>query len=424
MKIPYCLGLWFAVAGPLWGAQATAPDDWILPNFAHRLQVEVSNPSSTSVRALATVPVSPAQAVAPGFPGTLAIAVLENESGTPASILPSQVDDLDGDSTPDQIEFPVNLAPGEHRRVRIYYSTTLHDRISYPKQVQAKHNYGYNFQTATLESELIGYRTYGAFFLDVQARVAGHPGLYNDLVGYLSIRRDFDLGRDIFHAGETFGLGGIFLRHDGHIYQPPFNIPDYAHKPQPAVVPHYRVIAQGPLRAIVGAVLERWEVDGDTFRLEAIYSIDAGEAFVRCHVSAVPLQVAAGHRYELGIGVRDLPQQTLGNLPGSRIVVGRQEPRNGPFGLAIYFDPATFEAAPPVHTREADNQVAISRQLLAPGQAVQIDYAAAAAWSRSGISDLSTYLMNLKRAIDTRLPVSSFRYESTPHPEKVDAEAQ
>jgi hypothetical protein len=424
MKTSRHLALWFAAAGWLAAQAAPPPGDWILPNFAHRLRVRVSGPAGRPVRGLATVPVTPAQALAPGFPGTLAIAVLESEAGTAPSILPSQVDDLDGDGAPDQVEFPLSLNPGEQRLVSIYYSTTLRDSISYPQQVQAKHNYGYNFQTATLESELIGYRTYGAFFLDVQARVAGHPGLHNDLVGYLSIRRDFDLGRDIFHAGETLGLGGLFLRREGRIYQPPFNVPDYAHRPQPPLVPHYRVVAQGPLRAIVEATLDRWEIDGDLFRLDARYSIDAGEAFVRCRVAAVPLRIAAGRRYDFGIGVRDLPGQTLANGRGRAIVVGEQEARNGPFGLAVYFDPADFDSAPPVHTREADNQVAVSRRPLAAGQALQLEYAAAAAWSRSGISDLATYLINLKNAIDSRLVVSDFRYEPTPRPEKVDAEAQ
>ena len=55
----------------------------------------------------------------------------------------------------------------------MYYSTKLTDAVSYPKQVQAKHTYGYNREVAALESELIGYRTYGGFFLDFMGRSAG-----------------------------------------------------------------------------------------------------------------------------------------------------------------------------------------------------------------------------------------------------------
>ncbi|HZT31711.1 MAG TPA: DUF4861 family protein [Bryobacteraceae bacterium] len=426
MQIPKML-VWLAAAAaaPAAGAQGSpAADDWVLPNFAYRLNLEVSNPGSGPVRALATVPVVPAQAVAPNFPGRLAIAVLVNEGGRAPSVLPSQADDLDGDGFPDQFEFPVSLAPGERRRVQIYYSTTLHDEIYYPRRVQAKHNYGYNFQTVTLESELIGYRTYGAFFLDVQGRVAGHPGLHNDLVGYLSIRRDFEEGRDIFHVGETLGLGGIFLRREGQVYQPPFNVPDYAHKPQPEMAPHYRVISRGPLRAIVEAALERWTVAGDVFRLQARYSIDAGEGFVRCRFEAVPVNVAPGHVYELGIGVRDLPDESLRFFEGCLVVAGEQDKRTGPLGLAVYFAPADWEGPESVATRESGNRAAISRRRLGPGQAVEGDYAAAAAWSRSGIADLPGYLSGLKASVNARVGVSDFRFERTPRPEKLDAEAQ
>ena len=89
----------------------------------------------------------------------------------------------------------------------------------------------------------------------------------------------------MLHIGNTLGLGGMFLRRDGKIYQPPANVPTYAHKPSPEMVPHYRVLAQGPLRAIVEATLENWTIDGDVIRLRARYSIDAGESIVRCRVS-------------------------------------------------------------------------------------------------------------------------------------------
>ena len=400
---------------------AQAADDWVLPNFAYRLTVDVSNPTAEPLRALATLPVVAAQTIAPNFPGSLMIAV---ETGDPPSVLASQADDIDGDGTPDQVEFPVSLAPGERRSVHLYYSTTLQETIYYPKRVQAKHNYGYNHQTVTLESELIGYRTYGGFFLDVQARLAGHPGLFNDLAGYLSIRREFETGRDIFHAGATLGLGGLFLRREGKVYQPPFNVPDYAHKPTPEMVPHYRVISQGPLRAMVEASLDRWTVEGDTFGLRAFYSIDAGEDFVRCRFQASPITVPTGHTYELGIGVRDLPGQTLHPAPGRLIVVGEQEKRNGLFGLAVYFDPAEFLSSPPLATSESANEVVIHDRRLGPGQAVESEYAAAAAWSRSGISDLAGHLSKLKNAIDAHPLVSGLRFERTPRPEKLDAEAQ
>lgn len=408
------------------GQHPVSWDEWLLPNFSSRLTVEVRNPQARPLRALATISVQKAQAVAPNFPGTLAIALEVKRAGGDfgASVIPCQADDLDADGTPDQFEMAVELNAHQSKRVDVYYSTTLHDRIEYPKRVQAKHNYGYNFQTAALESEVIGYRTYGAFFLDVQARRAGHPGLNNDLAGYLAMRMEFDSGRDIFHAGDTLGLGGIFLRRDGQVYRPPFNVPDYAHKPSPEMVPHYRVISDGPLRAIVEAKLDRWTVGEDEVRLRAVYSIDAGEGFVRCHVEVSPVRVAPGHVYEVGAGVRDLPNGSSRAKQGLLLATGTQERRIGPVALAVYYDPAAFQGADPLRLKEAANQVVVLQERFAAGRAVEGDYALAAAWSGSGIADLPGYLAGLAAEVNTRVEAGGFIFDRTPRPERLDAESQ
>jgi hypothetical protein len=407
-------------------ATASTESEWLLPNFASRLTVEVSNSSGVAVKGLATVPVAKARRLAPNFPGRIAFAIVVNTSGStpPATIVASQADDLDGDGIPDQFEFPVSLAAGEHRRVDIYYSTTLNDSISWPKRVQAKHRYGYNRQTAALESELIGYRTYGGFFLDVQAREAGSRGLYNDLAAYVPPRLNFQKGRDVLHIGDTLGLGGIFLRRENRIYQPPMNVPDYAHKPSPELVPHYRVIAQGPLRAIIEATLDRWTIGDDVVNLKAQYSIDAGETFVRCRFEAIPIRIQPSHEYEVGIGIRDLPGELLLPAPGRLIVAGQQNQRDGKIGLALYFDEKRFTSTAPIRTSESNNQAVISNVRLKPGQAVSGEYTAAAAWSGSGIEKPGAALAALTKGAAQHIDVGEFVFTSTPHPEKVDAESQ
>ena len=235
--LPWAIATYAAICA----AQQSNP--WVLPNFAQRLEVEVSNPSSSPVQTLAVIPVVEAAQTALGFPGTLAITVMP---GAAVSILPSQADDVDGDGSPDEFVFPVRLEARETRTVHVYYSTTLHDSIPWPKRAHASHTFGYNRATAALESEQIGYRTYGGFFLDIQARKEGKPGLYNALVGYFGSSHPSEIGQDVIHLGDTLGLGGIFLREGDNVYRPPLNMPDYAHKPSPPEVPEYRVIADGP----------------------------------------------------------------------------------------------------------------------------------------------------------------------------------
>ena len=401
--------------------------DWLLPNLGARLTIQVSNPSPEPVKMLATIPTADARKVALEFPGRLAFALLLNPTSKdrPATFLPLQIDDLDGDGTPDQFEFPVELAAHERRQVDIYYSTTLDDTVSYPKRVHAKHSYGYNREVVALESELVGYRTYGGFFLDIMGRSPGLSGLNNDLAGYVPVFRDLGAGRDVFHIGGTLGLGGLFLRRNGKVWQPPMNVPSYAHKPSPPIVPHYKVISQGPLRAIVEATLDDWAPDGDRFRIRAVYSIDAGTSNVRCHVEIVPLEMAgSGGSYEVGIGVRELPAGTVTNTPGQFIVTGRQNQRDGDIGLGLFYEAAAFDPVSSVRTQEGTNHGLVSRSRLTPGRVVTMDYSVAGAWSGSGISNLSSFLGTAGKASSTRLDIGEFRFQTTPRPDKVDAEAQ
>jgi hypothetical protein len=409
---------------PAAGQQAGS--DWLLPNLEMRLSIQVSNSEKQPARTLAAISIADARRVAPEFPGRLAFALLLNKAGDarPATFLPSQTIDLDADRIPDEFVLPVELAAGERRQVDIYYSAKLSDTVSYPKRVNAKHSYGYNREVAALESELAGYRTYGGFFLDFMGRSAGLSGLNNDMAGYVPVFRDLGAGRDVFHIGKTLGLGGVFLRRDGKVWQPPMNVPTYTHKPPPVIVPHYRVISHGPLRAMVEATLDGWAPDGDQFRLRAIYSIDADTPVVRCHLEAIPVKMAAGHEYELGVGVRDLPSGGVAKTPGQIVVTGRQNPRDGDIGLGFFYDAEAFGPVVAVQTEEGSNHAVIVRDKLTAGQAIAADYAIAGAWSGSGISDLRKFLADVGRANAARVETGQFRFTVTPRPDKLEAEAQ
>jgi hypothetical protein len=418
--------LYMAIASAASCWAAAAPAEWLLPNFANRLSVEVRNGGNSHLRALATLPVVKARAVAPDFPGRLALAVLveSGNSASQVSIVASQADDLDGDGSADEFEFPIDLLPRSQCRVDIYYSTTLEDSFPWPKRVSAKHSYGYNREVVALESELAGYRMYGGFFLDFHGRKAGAAGLWNDAAAYVPIQRDLGTGRDVLHIGSTLGLGGIFLRRDGKLFQSPANVPTYAHKPSPEMVPHYRVLAQGPLRAIAEATLENWVIDGDVIRLRALYSMDAGETIVRCRVYAIPLKVAKDHEYEIGVGIRELPAGSVSSDPGELIVTGQQNARDGKIGLAIYFDSSQYSLPSAVRTPDGSNRAVIGKVRLGPGRASEQSYAAAGAWSGSGIENLNESLNELRGQAEGKPEIGRLSFARTPNPEKVDAEPQ
>lgn len=411
------------LAGALVAAQPhpadSGPPDWLLPNFAERLELDVINPSTARVRTLAAVPVAQASSVALRFPGTLAIVV---RPGSPPAVLPSQIDDLDGDGTPDEIVFPVDLEAGASARVHVYFSRTLRDELPWPKRAHASHAFGYNHATATLESELIGYRTYGGFFLDVQARHDGQPGLFNALVGYLGSRHRSPAGRDVIHLGDTLGLGGLFLRHGREVLRPPLNVPDYAHAPSPPDVPRYRIVASGPLRAIVEARLDRWQLnEAEQVAVRATYTITAGATHVECRFQVVPRHIV--RHYEVGAGVRHLPDMTVDHAAGRLALSGTESPEVGPLGLALYYDSSSAAAAPPMATKEAANEVVLFRQALAPGRLVEGRYWLAAAWRGTGIRDLLPHLRRVEPQARAAVRIEALRLARTPWPERVEGEA-
>ncbi len=402
------------------------PGDWLLPNLASRLSVKVRNHGSTAADALATISVVQARQVAADFPGRLAFVVLlsHQPSGPAATFVPFR-----WMISTAMVRLIRSSSRSSCRRVKklnvdIYYSTTLDDTISWPKRVSAKHSYGYNRQVAALESELMGYRMYGGFFLDMQARLQDRFGLFNDLAAYVPPRLDLGTGRDVFHIGATLGIGGFFLRQGDHVYQPPMNVPDYTHKPSPAMVPHFRVVANGPLRAIVEATLDEWTISSDSFRLKALYSIDQGEPFVRCRLEVLPLRLDSHARYDLGVGIRDLPDQKLSHGPGRLIVTGRQNARDGDIGIAAFFNPEHFSSPMVITTVDGSNQAVTSRKPITAGSSVQIEYAAAGAWNGSGLTDLQGSLTAYAGRVNSQLEVRDLKYSLTPHPEKVDSEAQ
>lgn len=417
------LGLVLSVAA--WG-QTSNSNDWLLQNFAERISVEVSNPGSAPVQGLAAVSVAEGRRLAVSFPGKIAVAVQVEESAStiPGRPLATQVIDRDGDGTPDRLVFPTQLKAAQRQRVDIYFSSTLDDEIAWPQRVRARHNYGYNHEAAMIESELIGYRTYGGFFLDFMGRPAGRTGLLNGIAGYAGIRRDLGVGRDVFHIGATLGLGGVFLMRDGKVYQPPMNLPTYAHKVTPEPAPHYRIVSQGPLRAEFETVLDAWEIDGDLIQLKGTYTIDAGEPWVRCEVTAIPVRIAAGHRYEIGAGIRDMDGSPTAVAPGRLIATGSQNERDGKIGLGFYYDPAAWGRSLTVQTKEGANHAVLFAGELEAGRAVTGRYAVVGAWAGSGINDLNTYLQQQEAPTHAQTVVRIQSASRNPHPELVEAEAQ
>lgn len=417
MKILYILVCFLGLTGTIARAATLA---WEFPNFSDRLEMRISNSSPQLVHSLVRIPISTASSVAPGFPGTLAIAIV---AGHPLTLLPSQVNGADGNDAGREFVFPIDVPARATLAVHIYYSQTLHAEIPWQRQTFASHSFGYNHATAALESQRIGYRTYGGFFLDVQARAKNHSGLMNELVGFLSASASAPspAGQDVLHIGNTLGLGGLFLRTAERTYQPPLNTPDYAHKTPSRDVPVYRVLATGPVEAIVEASMNHWAIGNDIVSITETYSIAAGDEAVRCHFKIVPIAISG--EYKVGAGIRTLPTLHQDDGPGRLSLSGEQDKATGPLGLALYFDSTTASAAGLLAMPDGDNEIVLFHNRLTKTHVVEGTFWVAAAWSGSGIPDPLRHLRLLGAETESPLVIRMFAHSVTPAPQRLEGEA-
>ena len=226
---------------------------------------------------------------------------------------------------------------------------------------------------------------------------------------------------DVINLGDTLGLGGLFLRSGNDVYRPPVNMPDYAHKPEVPMAPQYRVIADGPVRASVEARVPHWKIGDDEVDLRAVYSIFGGSGSVECQYEIKPLNVT--RTFEVGAGIRRLPQMKTDHAPGRLALSGAQTKQIGPIALALYYDPAEAAESEPLATKDDKNENVVFRQRLAPGKAATGRYWVAGACSGSGIGDLLAYLRSEEPKAKSQVRVSGFRVSKTPMPERVEGEA-
>jgi hypothetical protein len=136
------------------------------------------------------------------------------------------------------------------------------------------------------------------------------------------------------------------------------------------------------------------------------------------------VKVAQDHEYEMGVGIRDLAAGSVVSNPGELIATGQQNVRDGQIGLAIYFDPGKYAPVSAVRTPDGSNRAVIGNATVGAGHVSEQIYAAAGAWSGTGIENPGESLKQLREQVEKRPEIDALTFARTPHPEKVDAEAQ
>ncbi len=331
---------------------------------AQTFHVSVSNPSDTDRRDVPVVidlhktlkkkaaNILSAEVITPTLTG--------RGEGRP---LPSQLDDLDGDLIPDELAFVCDIPARTTSTFTVEFSAVHPPKATFTPRTAAfmkvwdrKYRYPYinsieyqgrNEPLATYdaiyghgaqwESELVGFRVYMDHRQSIDIYGKPSPQLVLDRTNFYSTREDMaaGLGCDILFAGPSVGAGSF----RGYVDGQPTYVDSVEARGQ-------RVIASGPVRAIVEVWDKNWYYHGKTLQMRQRYTIYAGHRNVDVDVKLS----GEGIDDELFCtGVQKLEMENEGYMPLASGLVGSWG-RNVPdkaaedlvegVGLGVYVSPA------------------------------------------------------------------------------------
>jgi hypothetical protein len=266
--------------------------------------------------------------------------------------LPFQIDDLDGDGTPDEFVFTADFAPKQERRFiltatadtlaspngplrtdvanykRIGGVATPVDDDDGPGLLRAQSQYV--FDGVGWESEVIGYRLYldERNAIDIQAKRL--PGLHWNFIGSSGVNYQLDAywGMDVLQVGPALGLGGWgFWVNDTIAYS-------YKLDRRRA-----RVIARGPVRAVVRVDYYGWDLGKEKVDVTSQFIIYAADRLTehRLYLNSgvSPKTIATGI-------VKHAPAKVFWNPTEATLyTVGVQSRANDSLFMALTFSPTS-----------------------------------------------------------------------------------
>ncbi len=263
-----------------------------------------------------------------------------------------QIDDLDRDGTFDELAFTLDIGP---KQTRQFILTANADTLPLPtgpfrtdianyKRIGGKptplddddgpgllrSESQYVFDGIGWESELIGYRLYldERNAVDIQAKRI--PGLHWKYIGTSAVNYQLDAywGMDVLHVGAALGVGGMG-----------FWLNDSVAHPYKLDRRRARVIARGPVRAVVRVDYYGWDLGSEKVDLTSFFLIYGGdrttEHRIALQVGKTPKTLATGIVQHLNAQARwNSSQATL-------LTLGAQSRTNDSLLMALTFSPSS-----------------------------------------------------------------------------------
>jgi uncharacterized protein DUF4861 len=259
---------------------------------------------------------------------------LEEDARTLQTIeLPSQADDLDGDSKYDELAFQIDLKPRQTRIVTIAYGDTAtiqRLRSDYPRRTAAK--FTMKFDGLGWESEATAWRIYFDQRNAIDVWGKRRPGLYLEMFGAPEYVYHWDspLGRDIYRIGDAIGIGAVGALVDGKAAR----VSDVGER-------KWRIISAGPVRVVVELSYKGWKIGGHEINLTSRMTQWAGERGFHHRVTA---EGADGVTLVTGIvrqpGLQEkMVAPTASEPTFTRLWWGHQVEEEGPPATAVHMLP-------------------------------------------------------------------------------------
>jgi len=183
--------------------------------------------------------------------------------------VPAQADDLDADGKVDEIAFVMNFVSRERRVVTIAYgseSVIAPLRVSFPKRAHAA--FSQKYEGMGWESDCVAWRLYfdKRNAIDLYGKRQHALALDYFAQPGVDYHQESPFGRDIYKNGDALGIGSIGAWVDGKALK----VADVAER-------KWKVVADGPVRAIVDLDYKSWKVGGKTVDLTSRLTIWAGQ---------------------------------------------------------------------------------------------------------------------------------------------------
>ncbi len=295
---------------------------FFISSFAE-LSIEISNPTK---RAWVEAPVVVAWNEQLNTLGSTDLVLYGSE------LLPVQVDDLDGDRKPDEIVFLVNLRPGETKTYTVKKNTFGFEP---PPRAHAG-MYLKGIEGAGWESDRLAFRIYWdeRNATDIYCKRTPVLGLEQYARPEVNYHVETPWGMDVLKVGPALGVGGFGVWLDDKVQKVVKTDRDF------------KVIVNGPIRAVVDLIYTNWSVGSRKFNLNVRISMIAGQRWSETELRLVPLDDGAYPEFVTGVVIHDettlIQDKAAGILGrwGLQALAPGEKPKGSNLGFGVVVCPA------------------------------------------------------------------------------------